>query len=302
MYDTVSFWKDRVDTSGGNPFEVLPYLTGITERKNAQEYSCTGTITGYNVFVSDRGLWMVGSLAKMYFEGDNVPTMTRKSTELAIQKLCDEFHTDMRRAHVKRIDVASVIPTKRPPTDYFGYLGSKAYFKRLQAALETLYYNNHQRQLVFYDKKKESITVPESWNNVLRYEYRLLKRINKQMKADVRAETLYNEDFYMKVVFAWRDEFKSIQKIKEQSFNMDNITTVRDAETALFAHLLQQSGQGIIDDFLNELKANSIFKERPRYSELKKRLQTYYESPAGTKSELVQELESSVNNIARYAR
>ena len=302
MYDTVNLWLDRVDTSGGNPFEVLPYLTGITERKNAQEYSCTGTMKGYNVFVSNRGLWMVGSLAKMFFEGDNVPTMTRKSTELAIQKLCDEFHTDMRRAHVKRIDVASVIPTKRPPTDYYSYLGSKAYFKRLQAAEDTLYYKNHQRQLVFYDKKKESETVPETWKNVLRYEYSLLSHINKQMRADVRAETIYMEDFYMKAVFAWRDEFNGIQKIKEQSFNMDNITTIRDAETALLAYFLQQSGQGIIDEFLNELKANSIFKERPRYSELKKRLQTVYESPSGTKSELVQELESAVNNIARYAR
>jgi len=308
MFDTVNFWINRGDISGGKPFEILPYLNEITERQNDSGYNCTGKIKKYSVCVSDNGISMKGSLAKNHF-GDNIHTLTRKDVQWAIEELSDRLHIDINVAKVTRLDISTVLYTKHPPADYYPYLGQKPYFERLQSTPDTLYYNNHQKQIVFYDKKKEAkekgVQIPEILQNanLLRYELRYTRRINKQLNYDVTAGKLYVRPFYDSLIENWYQELKSIQKLKKQSFMIDNISTVKDAEMALFAHLLQQSGQSIIDEFLAELKAKDKFKDKQRYYELKKRLQTVASTyEFHEKNELMQEIETQAFNIAKYAR
>jgi septum formation topological specificity factor MinE len=83
---------------------------------------------------------------------------------------------------------------------------------------------------------------------------------------------------------------------------IDSINTTKEAETALFAALLQERGQSIIDEYLAELKAKNTFKERQRYSELKRRLNTLLQAPRGEQSDLIKELETAIFDISRYAR
>ena len=308
MFDTVNFWMDRVNISGGKPFEVLPYLSEITERQNESGYNCTGKLKNYSVFISDRGMSLNGSLAKNHFD-DNIHTLTRKDTQWEIEELSDQLHIDINVAKVTRLDISTVLYTKRPPADYYAYLGQKPYFERLQSTPDTLYYNNHQRQIIFYDKKKEAtekgVQIPDILKdaNLLRYELRYTKRINKQLNNDVTAGKLYVRPFYDSLIENWYKELKEIQKLKKQSIMMDDITTVKDAEMALFAFALHQLGQSAIDEFLNDLKAANKFSDRQRYYELKKRLQTIASTyEFHEKSELMQEIETQAFNIARYAR
>jgi hypothetical protein len=308
MFDTVHFWIDRVELSGANPFDIQPYLSDITERKNERAgYSCMGKIGEYVVNIGENGVSLKGSLAKSYF-GDNLHTLTRWDTKQAIEELSDFLHTDISTARVTRLDISTVIPTKRPPADYYSHLGNKPYFDRLQSTPNTLYYNNHQRQIIFYDKTKEAATkdvqVPEILqnSNLFRYELRYTKRLNKQLNTDLTAVKLYDVEFYRAVIQKWHSEFKTIQKLKNQSFMIDSINTTKEAETALFAVLLQEKGQGIIDEYLSELKAKNVFKERQRYSELKRKLNTILQAPKGEQSDLIKELETAIFDIARYAR
>ena len=306
MYDSVNFWVDRADMAGGNPFDILPYLSEITEKRSESGgYSCTGTVRGYSVCALQSGVSVNGSLAKFFFDGENVSTMTRRATQEAISNLGDVLHIDMKRAKVVRADIATVIPTKFQPAYYYGYLGDKVHFKRLQADADTLYYNNHQRVLIFYDKGKEAAgNMPDVLkdDSLFRYELRFIRRVSAQMKTDVRGETLYNPSFYEKIVMRWYDEFRTIRKIKKQNVMTKQIETVRDAETALFAHLLQQAGHGIIDNFIDDLKMEKKFKNRERYSELKRKLNTIYASLKGEPSELGEELEKWIYEQAKYAR
>jgi thiol-disulfide isomerase/thioredoxin len=305
MVDTVNFRIERVDVSGGNPFEILPYLSETTERQSEKYgYSCSGKIAWYDVHVYQWGIYMIGSLAKSYFEGDNIGTMTRRSTQNAVEKLSDLLHTDIGMAKVVRVDMASVFPTNCPPCDYFSYLGDKPHFKRLQATPDTLYYKNHQRELCFYDKAKEAKEIPETLQNcnLLRYELRFLHRVDRQLKAEVTAKLLHEERFYTSLVDKWRDEFMSIQKINKVDFMTNNIVTVKDAESALFAYALQQLGQSTIDEFLNDLKTKGTFKDPKYYSRLKASLNKVFEARKGQKSELIKELESNVWNWSAYAR
>jgi hypothetical protein len=307
MFDTVNFWMDRVELSGVRTFDIQPYLSEITERQNERGYSCSGKAGGYLAHVAENGISLQGSLAKNYF-GDNLHTLTRRDTKQAIEQLSDSLHLNINTARVTRLDVSTVIPARRPPADYYSHLGNKPYFVRLQSTPDTLYYNNHQRQIIFYDKTKEAaakdVQVPEILQNanLLRYELRYTKRLDRQLKGEVTAARLYDVEFYRSVIQCWHSEFKTIQKLKNQSFMIDSINTTKEAETALFAALLQEKGQSIIDEYLAELKAKNVFKERQRYSELKRKLNTILQAPKGEQSDLIKELETAIFDIARYAR
>jgi hypothetical protein len=233
--------------------------------------------------------------------------LTRKTARLAIEKLSDCLYTDINRAKVARLDVSTVIPTKRQPADYYSYLGQKPNFTRLQVHADTLQYNNHQRQMIFYDKTKEAksgnVSIPEIFANnyLFRYEFRHLKRLNNQFRQVVTAESLTDKEFYNAMVQNWYNEFKTIQKIINQSFMIENVKTVKEAEMAYYAYLSAQSGQSTIDNFLNELRANNTFKERPRYSELKRKLYKTITAQKGEQNELMKELEKKIFQVKKYA-
>jgi len=306
MYDTVNLWQNGFNISRGNPFDILPYLSDVTEHQNKNGYSCSGNILDYNVNVFDSGISLKGSLCKSFF-GDNLQTLTRRATLQAFEKLSDCLHTDISTAKIIRLDFSTVIPTKRPPADYYAYFGNKPYFRREQWK-ESLYYSHYQRQINFYDKSKEAkakfMEIPDIWknSNLLRYELRYLRQVNKQLKADVTASTLYNKDFYSSVVQNWHNEFKTIQKLKNNSFMIDDITTPKEAQVALFSYLLQQSGQNLVTDFLSELKENNVFPDRKYYTRLKTDLNKMLVAKNGNKSDLMQELETAIFDIAKYAR
>ncbi|MDR1780337.1 MAG: hypothetical protein LBR50_06375, partial [Tannerella sp.] len=197
---------------------MKPCLSEITEKQNERAgYSYSGKSGDYFINVSQRGIYLSGSLAKNYF-GDNLHTLTRRDAEQAIEQLSDNLHLNIDAARVTRLDVSTIIPTKRPPADYYSHLGDKPRFKRIQATTDTLYYDNRQRQIIFYDKTKEAtakgVVIPEIWQgcNLLRYELRYRQRLNKQLNTDLTAGKLYETEFYRAVIQSWYNEFKTIQK------------------------------------------------------------------------------------------
>ncbi|MDR1973700.1 MAG: hypothetical protein LBQ31_03385 [Bacteroidales bacterium] len=309
MFDTVNFWIDRANILMGNPFDILPYLSEITERHNERQgYSYTGKLNNYTVSVFEGGISLKGSLSA-YLHPSNIYTLKRNDTRQAIEKLSDNLHTDIGTAKVTRFDISTVIPTKRPPSDYYSHLGNKPYFTRLQSTPDTLYYNNHQRQLSFYDKAKEAkakkTPIPDILQgcNLFRYELRFLKRLNEQFKRDITGNLLFDSDFYCKIVQWWYNEFKTINKNKNTILMADNnIKTPKQAETLLFACLLQEKGTSFIDDFISQLKTKSAFKERQRYYELRRKLFTISQNPKGQTDDLIKELETAIFDIAKYAR
>ena len=306
MYDTVNFWIDRVDISGKNPFEILPYLSEVTERQNESSgYSCIGKVGDYQINIAENGISLKGSLPKNYF-GNNIDTLTRRTSKQAIEQLSDSLHIDLSDARVTRIDVSTVIPTKRPPSDYYSYFGQKLYFERIQSTPNTLYYNNHQKQIIFYDKIKEAksagVSIPEVLknNHLFRYELRYTKRLNKQLNAEVTASTLADEVFYRTIKWNWHNEFKTIQKLKTKDFMTENISTLKEAKDALIAYSLQQLGQDVVNDFLNELKSRKQLNNRSDYTKLKTELNRIISTPRGEQNDFLHELEKQIFTYAKY--
>lgn len=306
MLDTVNFWLEQ---SGINE-QVLQCLSELEERNSEQRgYSCRGKLGDYIVTCYNGGITLKGSLAKFYLPS-NVLTLTRQTVGEAIELLSDSLHLDVTRAKVTRLDVSTVLTTRLPPKEYYPCLGDKPHFTRLQASPTTLYYSTQKRQAVFYDKTKEAqakgAVIPETLQgcNLFRYELRLLKELLRQLPTSepyISGASLSDSDFYYRLIQFWRNEFYTIKKINTFQA-MENITTPKEAQTALFASLLQQQGASCINEFINTLKANKAFTDAKYYSRLKADLYKIAQGNPMQGNELIKELETAINNVAKYAR
>lgn len=311
MIDTLNMWIDAAAMAGGNPFAIAPYLTDIEEKQGEwRGYSIGGKLGDYSIYADRRGVSLRGSLAKYYLPS-NVYTLTRATVQQAIEKMSDSLHLNIAAAVVTRADVSTVIPTKRPPVDYYSHLGAKPYYERIQATGNTLYYNTKKRQLVFYDKTKEAAakraTIPPTLAdcNLLRYELRFTSRLQKQLKqaSPIQVATLYNPDFYYTLIQHWKQEFDTIQKLNRATTMIESIKTTGDAARGLFARLLQDGGgQAVIDEYIADLKARKVFANRQYYTRLKNDLNKVLQAPIEQQGDLIEELEKAVSDVAKYAR
>lgn len=310
MYDTVNFWLDRSDTTEGNPFVVLPYLYDVVEQQSDKRgYSCSGKLGDYTVYCFQTGISFKGSLAKYYLPS-NVYTLTRQTAGEALEQMSDTLHIDMTAARVTRLDVSTVFPTQRPPTDYYPSLGEKPYYCRRQYSKTTLYYTQTQKQLIFYDKTKEAnakgALIPQTFVgcNLLRYEMRYTKNVQRLLRSrtTITGATLTDSTFYYSTIQRWKAEFDTIKKINTISTMTDNIKTPKEAQKALFSILLQQGGQTYIDEFIADLKSKNVFSDPKYYSRLKAELNRILQAPQAAKSDMIRELEKAVSDVAQYAR
>lgn len=309
MIDTLNMWIDAAAMAGGNPFAIAPYLIDIEEKQGERRgYSISGRLGDYTIYADRRGVTLKGSLAK-YFLPSNVYTLTRADVQQAIEQMSDALHINVAAAVVKRVDVSTVIPTRRPPSDYYSHLGVKPYFTRVQATSTTLYYNTQKRQLIFYDKTKEAAAkrakIPPTMANcnLLRYELRFTSRLQMQLKQPqpIQAAVLYNQDFYYMLVQRWKQEFEDIKKNRASAM-IDNIKNPKEAQVALFAILLKQGGQSVIEEYISDLKARKVFADPKYYTRLKGSLNKILQTPTEQQEDLTAELEEAITAVARYAR
>lgn len=318
MIDTLNIKLDRIALAGGNPLAIADYLTDIEERQNKKNgYWIVGRLKddndkdNYKIYAFQWGISINGSLAKYYLPS-NVYTHKRATIQRAIEKMSDELHIDVSAATVSRLDISTVIPTQRPPADYYPRLGDKPYFKRLQTAPDTLEYRTNKKGLIFYDKAKEAkakrALIPPTLTgcNLLRYELRYHDRLKEQLNQanPITAAALYNPDFYYMLVQRWRQEFDSIKKIHKNTLVMENIKTVNEAERLFFARLIQQhGGKAAVDEFMADIKASNAFGDnKTQYvSNLKAKLNKVLQIPIADDEDIIIEIEKAVENYARYA-
>lgn len=312
MIDTLNMWIDTAAMSGGNPFDIAAYLSNVEEKQSERQgYRCSGTIGNYQATITSRGIFLYGSLAKYYLPS-NVYTLTRRQIGEALQMMSDQLHIDVKAATVTRLDISTVIPTKRPPADYYSELGSKERFKRLQPHPDTLEYLTKKRVLIFYDKRKEAaakraIEPPALADspNLLRYELRFMSQPHRQLKqADpIQAARLADQELYYLFIQRWRQEFETINKIHRHTLNMENIKTPNDVNNALLGYLMQQAGgQELIDNIIADLKARKIFTDPKYLSRTRSSLNKTLQAADGQQSELMQELGKAIADVAKYAR
>lgn len=307
MIDTLNMWMDGADIEGAKPFDILPYLSDVTEKNNnARGLHYSGKCGSYSVNVYSYGIMFVGSLVKYYY-GDNLHTLTHKTTIEALKMLSDTLHIQMDEANIIRLDLSATMPMKKPVFCYYPYLGEKTRFQRNEVCTNTLYYTTNQKRLAFYDKTKEAlksgVIIPEILQNanLLRYELRYTNRCKSQLgKEAVKVKNLYNKGFYISLVKNWLNEFKSIKKNNKTTIDMECIKTPKDAINVCICQALQEYGQKNIDDFLSLLKSQKVFTDRQNLYKVKKELAKMMQSQTIIKDDMLLELENNIKDVAMF--
>lgn len=309
MYDTINLWLPIDRASGFNLSKTLQRLSEITEhtRDNGQIY-ISGYLKNYKVSLSGQGMSLKGSLAK-YFLPDNFHTLTRSDSARAFEMMADELCLPVQKANVSRIDFAQNFLMDYEPQAYYNFLGESQYYNR-QPQSKSLYYSNGLRQQVFYNKiaegKAKGLSLPEVWigQNVLRYEIRFTSRLVKQFnQAEITANSLANEKFYMVVFDKWLAEYEAINKLNSINFNLSNMNSPKDFWKQINLMAVNMIGQDKIMQEIENLRHQKAFDKPEYYSRLKKEIKELCKTPEMTSaSDLVAELDKKIKSSKRYYR
>ena len=309
MFDTLNMYLRQDSVRDIDLLAEIPvHFDKVKFEETDERVKYSGRLKNLYVSVSEKGLFISGSLAK-YYLSDNMQTLRRQDTEQAIQNLSDDLHLPIDEAQVSRIDFAHNFIMQYEPEVYYPYLGESQYFKRYIQP-ESLYYKNGSRTKLFYDKpaeaKSKGYKIPEVWTlkNVLRYEIRYRRRLNKQLKEpEIKAGTLYEEKFYIKLINRYVSDFKSIHKHSEINLDTENMSTPKDFWDQMALLMIDRIGQNGAVDLVEELRAKDVLDKPEYYSRLKKQIRDKSKKfSASDSTPLIEELESKVSALKRYYR
>jgi len=189
------------------------------------------------------------------------------------------------------------------PEAYYNFLGESQYYNR-QPQSNSLYYSNHSRQKLFYNKTAEAkangVIPPCNWlgKNILRYEMRFKTRLSKQFnQAEVKANSLTEEKFYQTVYGKWLEEYKAIDKLNSIKFNLSNMNSPKDFKKQLELYAIKKIGQDKLIQEIESMRYRKVFAKPEYYSRLKKDLKELCKTPKMTeKSDLIAELDKKVKS------
>lgn len=263
---------------------VAPYLDRGSERTDIDtgETTICGNVGNIRI-VQTFGVYCIEGSFPKYLYGNNVCQLTRKDIGTAIENLSDTLHLPIQDADVTGIEVGANICLSKMPSVYIGLLGDMPRMKRVMLG-DSLYYRGNgkvfPKQYYFYDKGQEVkekggvMPVGLETANMLRYEMRLYRHLPKQLGIqELKASTLQDRAVYRELVNRWLDGYLSINKITDmKGSGIGKGLSVKDAQNIFIARCLAKGGVSAINDFVDELKQNSIFDERRYYGRLKESL------------------------------
>lgn len=311
MYDTVEFKINRLDCNGVSFLEETPCcINDVSEHHYSNGDVVCGSLGNLKVSCSEYQVKVKdGSLCKWYL-GDNLQTMHRKDVKLAIEKLSDTLHLPMDKALITRLDVSQNFVMNYPPSVYFNHLGALKGSVRLQEP-NGLYYRERDGCLCFYDKAKEQKAnkepLPELYKGsyLLRYEQRYEKRLAKHLEVpEVRAALLYDEAFYIKVLDAWKDNYKAIQKVNEIQLNFEYMRGKKELYTMGVLSLVKDvGGQSAFMSLIEEAQQQGKLTKKQAL-DIRQAVNKACTVKGGlvVQSEAIVELNKKVDEAVRYYR
>ena len=313
MYDTVNLRLLQSEVGKVDFLSEIPcHLTNIWESypKDNDSVTIAGNLNNLKVSVNRRQMKIKdGSLCKWYL-GDNFKTMGRGDVQRAIEKLSDILHLPISKATITRFDIAQNFITRYPTEVYLNHLGELRYATRLQEP-DGIYYNQTWGRLCFYDKNKEQRAknepIPELYKgrNVFRYEQRYLKRIAQHLNVEkVTGAMLYDEQFYIKVLNNWRDNYKSIQKINDVTLNFAEVKTKQQLNKMGVLSLVELMGGQVkmIEQITNAQKRGELTKKQA--FDLRQAIKDAYQLKEGitVKSDAIAELDKKIDEAIKFYR
>lgn len=284
MYDKVRLFLPKCR---GMP-DISQYLESVGEKTSSTgEISIYGFVDGLKVTQFMGGYEVSGSLARFFYPS-NIWPLSHHTTKDAIEKLSDSLHLEMSEANVSKLEFGTNFIMAKPVRVYLEKLGDMPKKARVQGNVDTLYYQGiaktirarQRKVLAFYDKlqdaKSKGLEIPPGFGNanLLKYELRLNGGLAKQIGVEeVKASTLSDKAFFKKLLKMWSDEYFTISKHKTMKTEfMAEIKNPKDGFNAYVARLMSRQGKDDIDEYIRELKANKVYRNKEYYTRLKNKL------------------------------
>ena len=186
----------------------------------------SGHLQNMGVFIGLGSTIIHGSLAK-YLNGENISTLTLQQVEEAIQKLENETELCLANGIITRLECGVSVITEKPPTEYLKLFGIPARHTRHEYAkitgVETVTYSTETGAYQFtgYDKvaevlKRKKQTIPAHLENanILRLEYRIVRRrgLQAKFKRDITVYDLFNPAVYRELQNLFIEAYQAIPK------------------------------------------------------------------------------------------
>ncbi|MCH8941604.1 MAG: hypothetical protein IIA48_04080 [Bacteroidetes bacterium] len=306
MYDTLGLYIEN-----RNSLNCLSLLSNQTETVITEtgEVINRGNLKNLRIKVRGEALSIQGSLPKFYL-GNNLQLLTRKDTQLAIEELSDELYLPIKESRVFRFDIGATFMMNESLQSYYSCLGNHPRLKRSEIANnKSLLYKSCNKSLLFYDKGKElkrtGYKIQEPYNRklLLRYEMQFTKKIPYSFKIqELKAENLFNENFYINAINKWHSYYNAIHKNKRLKFNSEVIKMLNVKTLRKHLELIGLKSIGE-DEFLQMLENSRDKFSRLQLSRLKRNIKELSHQPELTEdNESIKELDSKVLRMAKYYR
>jgi len=187
-------------------------IVGNLRNLRVAQYACSVSISG--------------SLPK-FINGNNLKSITKADTSLAIQEISDNLEVPVGEADVFKVHIANNFEVELPVAAYISCFGRTNRYKMLPYPATGVIYRNRTRALEFYDKleemkyKKQKIPGEFLDIKLLRYELKLNKNVKRDMKfVNLQASDLSNEEIFKAFIKRWRNEYMRVSKKKDIKFKV----------------------------------------------------------------------------------
>ena len=291
---------------------------GIIDKLQDRWWRDTSTYSGHiqnmGVFINLDSIIIHGSLAK-YYKGENIVELTFQQVKEAIKKLENETGINLESAIIKMIECGMSVITKEQPSEYMKLFGYPARYTRHEYAtitgVETVTYSTqtgayqfsmYNKILEVQRKKKQSIPALFNGVNILRLEYKIVRRrgIKDKFKRDLTAYDLLDLEIYQKLQnlfieayqaipkFGWQCNIETKEKVTPKIFNellAEQYRQTFPKEYLHFLKVLKESG-ALTDKNLERIRATNRAKEK-KYQSIEK-------------SPLITELDDLVMNMIQW--
>ena len=159
--------------------------------------------------------------------------------------------------------------------------------------------------MAFYGKiseQKKLLPIYEG-RHMLRYELRFLNRLNKQLQeSKINTKLLIDENFYMKLIERWKQEYFKIYRHKLLIFKPEIMNSSKEFEKQLMALGLQMlGGEQKAFEMIKQAKRLNFFDNKMQEFRLKQKIKNICSSEICAEShDLIMELDKKVNLAVKF--
>lgn len=303
MYDTIGMRFNTLEVIkwhnlGSGVKEIIDVETGLTKMR--------GKLANLQINEIETGYLIFGSFPK-YYLGNNLETLTRKTTKQAIEKLSDELSLKIENSVMYRVDVSQNFILQNRVKNYLNCLDELSRFKK-STNEKSVYYHSSKIQLILYDKiaemRKKRQEIPEEFKQyagkILRYELRYLRNLKQSFKKEILLKDLTEELFYIDLINKWKSFYFEITKKNKLKFNNMALKNVKQFQNQLMLIAINSLG---IEEINNMIELSREELDRFKIKRIKDKIKQIKQTKELTEmNPLIKELDNKINNAVKYYR